>query len=221
MAVKDRPKTTKRVNKPAAGMRALRDELDRLGAVARSVEALAIRQAEGSRGTTLLDLATESGIPEEALVEFAHTAGSLLQGRPLSAQAARRAATLVAAGQVWQSELGPLLSSAQVSDLLGGVSRQRVNELLRAKRLIGLHDRSGRLRFPAFKFRDGRPLDPIVSAYWTLVDEGLLDEWSAASWCVAQDEALRGRSPAEWAHEGLDAVRLAEVAHQDAARLAR
>jgi hypothetical protein len=221
MAVKDHPKATRRVDEPTAGMRALRDELDRLDEAAKSVEALAISQAEGSRGTTLRDLATESGIPEEALVEFAHTAGSLLQGRPLSAQAVRRAATLVVAGQVWQSELGPLLSSAQVSDLLGGVSRQRVNELLRAKRLIGLHDRSGRLRFPAFKFRDGRPLGPIVNAYWTLLDEGSLDEWSAASWCVSRDDALRGRSPAQWAHEGLDSSRLAEVARQDAGRLAR
>jgi hypothetical protein len=48
------------------------------------------------------------------------------------------------------------MTSAQVRELLGDVSRQRVGELLRERRLIGLRDRAGRRRFPAFQFR-GRP----------------------------------------------------------------
>lgn len=207
--------------------RALGSELDRLEANARRLEAsarnlkaLAVKQAEGSQGATVQELAAEVRVPEEALIAFACTVGELLEGRPLSTQAARRAATLAAADQVWEGELGPLLSSSQVGDLLGGVSRQRVHELLRARRLIGLHDSAGRLRFPAFKFHGGRPLEPLVSAYWTLRDASL-DEWSAASWCVSQDAALGGRSPAQWAHEDIDAERLAQVARQDAARLSR
>jgi hypothetical protein len=126
----------------------------------------------------------------------------------------------LAARQAWESALGPLLSSAQVRELLGDVSRQRVDELLRARRLIGLRDRAGRRRFPGFQFSDGRPLEPLIAAFWTVAD-GAVDEWTAASWCATPDDALDGDSPAAWALAGQDPERLAHVARQDAARLAR
>jgi hypothetical protein len=151
---------------------------------------------------------------------FAETIGELLRERPLTVDAARRAALLAAAGQAWENELGPLLTGAQVRALLGDVSRQRVDELLRAHRLIGLRDRAGRRQFPAFQFYDGRPVEPLVAAFWTVAD-GAMDEWTAASWCVAADEALGGRSPAQWALERRDPDRLARIARQDAARLAQ
>jgi hypothetical protein len=135
-------------------------------------------------------------------------------------QAARRAALLAAAEQAWENELGPLLSSAQVRELLGDVSRQRVDELLRAHRLIGLRDSAGRRQFPAFQFNDGRPLEPLVSACWTVADAAVSD-WTAASWCVAADEALAGRSPVQWARDGGDPELLARIARQDAVRLAQ
>ncbi len=169
---------------------------------------------------TLRELVEGSGVGEDAVVAFVETLGELLGKRPLSVQAARRAALLAAAGQAWENELGPLLTSAQVRELLGDVSRQRVDELLRARRLIGLRDNAGRRRFPAFQFCDGRPLEPLIAAYWTVADDAV-DEWTAASWCVAPDEALDGRSPAQWALDRRDADRLARVAQQDAARLAR
>ena len=58
---------------------------------------------------------------------------------------------LAAAGVVWERALGPLLSAGRVRELLG-VSRQRVDELPRATRLIGLRERSGRRRYPLFQF---------------------------------------------------------------------
>ena len=127
---------------------------------------------------------------------------------------------LAAAGEVWENELGPLLSSAQVRTLLGDVSRQRVDELLRARRLIGLRDQGGRRRFPAVQFADGRPQEQLVDAFWTLAD-GAASPWTAASWLVAEDDALDGRSPAEWVRERRDPERLALVARRDAARLAQ
>jgi hypothetical protein len=152
---------------------------------------------------------------------FVETIGELLgEERPLTVQTARRAALLAAAGQAWENELGPLLTSAQVRELLHDVSRQRVDELLRSRRLIGLRDSAGRRRFPSFQFSDGRPVEPLVAAFWTLAD-GAIDDWTAASWCVSADEALEGRTPAQWALEGRDPIRLARVAQQDAARLAQ
>ncbi len=173
-----------------------------------------------SSGTTVRELAEQFHMSEEAVLAFVQTAGDLLGERSLSVDAARRAGMLAAAAQAWENELGPLLSSAQVRDLLGDVSRQRVDELLRARRLIGLRDHAGRRRFPTFQFLDGRPLEPLVAAYWTVAD-GAVSDWTAASWCVSPDEALEGRSPARWAREGRDPDRLARVAGQDAARLAQ
>ncbi len=171
-------------------------------------------------GLTLAELSSQSHVSEEALVAFAQTVGELLgQERSLGVEAARRSALLAVAGQVWESELGPLLGTAEARELLG-VSRQRVDELLRAKRLIALLDSGGHRRYPAFQFGDGRPLPSLVAAFWAIADAAI-SPWTAASWCTAADEALEGLSPAAWARSGRDAAHLARIAYQDAARLAR
>jgi hypothetical protein len=201
---------------------ALREAEERLRELERSLEQ--VRTSLGEQATredaqTVGELAEQSGVSEEALRAFATTAGELLGGVPLGEAEARRAAMIAAAEPAWENVLGPLLTSAQVRELLGGVSRQRVDELMRAKRLIGLRQRSGRRRYPLFQFDDGRPVTPIVQAFYT-VNEGL-DDWSAASWCVHPDRGLDGTSPLQWAKAGKDRERLARVARQDAARFAR
>jgi hypothetical protein len=209
----------------------LADELGRSEAALREAASGLERTRESilemvgeSPGISVRELAGRFGVPEDAVVAFVETVGELLEQRPLSVQAARRAAILAAAGQTWENELGPLLSSAQVRALLGDgsrpVSRQRVDELLRSRRLIGLLDASGRRQFPTFQFSDGRPLEPLVTAYWTFAD-GAVSDWTAASWCVSPDDALEGRSPVQWAREALDPGRLARVAHQHSSRLAQ
>jgi hypothetical protein len=180
----------------------------------------ATSEVERTRCNLITRPAGEPAISDEAVTAFVETARELLGGRPLSVEAARRAGMLAAAAQAWENELGPSLSSAQVRALLGDVSRQRVDELLRSRRLIGLRDSAGRRQFPLFQFHDGRPLEPLVAAYWIVAD-GAASEWTAASWCVARDEALERRSPVEWAREGRDPDRLNRIARQDAARLAR
>ena len=169
---------------------------------------------------TIHELTDRFGVSEEVVVVLLETLSEMVGERGITVKDARRAAMLAAAGQAWENELGPSLSSAQVRELLGDVSRQRVDELLREHRLIGLRDSSGRRRFPVFQFQDdGRPMEALVSAYWTLADAAISD-WTAAAWCVATDEALDGRSPLAWAREHRDPERLARVAAQDAARLA-
>jgi hypothetical protein len=165
---------------------------------------------------TVRELADQFNVSAEAVRAFAETAGELLEGEPLSPADARRAAMLGAAGVAWERALGPLLTAGQVRELLGGVSRQRVDELLRAKRLIGLRESSGRRRYPLFQFDDGRPVEALVAAFYTVA--GGLDEWSAASWCTHSDPALEGLSPAQWVKSGRDPDRLARVARQDARR---
>lgn len=164
---------------------------------------------------TVRELAEQFNVSEASVRAFAQTVGELLEGEELSPAEARRAAMVAAAGVVWERALGPLLSAGQVRELLG-VSRQRVDELLRAKRLIGVRERSGRRRYPLFQFDDGRPIGPLVEAFYTVTPG--LDEWSAASWCTHADPALDGLSPAQWARSGKDPERLALIARQDARR---
>jgi hypothetical protein len=63
-------------------------------------------------------------------------------------------------------------------------------------------------------------LEPLVRAYRTIA-AAAATEWTALSWCLASDDALDGLSPVEWARTGRDPARLAAIARQDAARLAR
>jgi hypothetical protein len=213
MTVKDREQSREALREAQEQLRRLANNLEQVNA------SLADR-GEDEPGTTVRELAERFNLPAEALVAFAQTAGELLAGGSLSVKDAQRAGMLAAAGAAWERELGPLLSSAQVRALLGDVSRQRVDELLRARRLIGMSDRSGRRRYPLFQFFDGRASETLVAAYWTVADGGA-DEWTAASWCVAPDPALDGRSPLQWSQAGEDPQRLLQIARQDAARFAR
>jgi hypothetical protein len=191
-------------------------DLDRIVETATRAKEL----ASESSAMTVTEMAKGFGISESALIAFVETLRELMGGRPIDPPTARRAAMIVAADQIWENELGPLLSSAQVRELLGGVSRQGVDERLKSRRLIGLRDSGGRWRFPVFQFVDGQPLPALVDAFWTLADS-TISGWTAASWCVEPDDALESRSPLQWVRSGEDAERLKLVARQDAARLSR
>lgn len=213
MAVKDRDEAIESLEASEAALREAGSNLER-------VRAALQESASGDDSLTVRELASRFGVSEDALIAFAQVAGELMGETPLTIEAARRAGLLAAAGHAWENELGPLLTSAQVRELLGNVTRQRVDELLRGHRLIGLRDQSGRRRFPAFQFHEGRPQQPLIDAYWTIA-RGPVNDWTAASWCVSVDAALDGRSPVQWGRDGRDPEQLARVARQDAARLAR
>jgi hypothetical protein len=209
MAVKTGDESHQAMRGVQEALREAEDRLEELNAT--------LSKARGpDDGLTVRELAEEFNVSEEALRAFAQTAGELLEGAPLSAADARRAAMLAAAEVAWERTLGPLLTSAHVRELLGGVSRQRVDELVRGKRLIALRQRSGRRRYPLFQFEDGRPNEQLVRAFYTVTPG--LDQWSAASWCTHSDPALDGLSPAQWAKSGRDPERLTLIARQDARR---
>jgi hypothetical protein len=212
MTVKGREDPIEALSRSEAALREAAGDVER---------ARAALESSGAANPFLAGIAARTCVSEAALLAFAQAAGELLGETPLSVEAARRAGLIAAAGHAWENELGPLLSSGQVRELLGDVSRQRVGELLRNRRLIGLRDQDGRRRFPAFQFHDGRPVEALVGAYWTLARDGHVDDWTAASWLVSSDEALDGASPVRWAREGRDPEQLARVARRDAARLAQ
>lgn len=186
-------------------------------ALSRAEAAVLSETDSSSSEVTVRELTERFKVPEDAVMAFVETVSEVMGSRPLDAGTARRAALVAAAGQAWENELGALLSSSEVRELLGGVSRQRIDELLKARRLIGLRDSGGRRRFPAFQFLDGQPLQSLIAAFWTIAD-ATVDQWTAASWCVSPDQALKGRTPLEWARTG-DPGRLQQIARQDAAQL--
>lgn len=121
----------------------------------------------------------------------------------------------------WEDRVGPLLSSAEAAARLGAEADSALDKLARAGRVIALQERSGRVRYPAWQFADGRPLEALVAAHRELVETGRVSEWTAASFCVAPHPELGGLSPREFAAAGRDDERLALVARRDAARLAQ
>lgn len=210
MAVKSREESLEEARHALREVERKLEELDARLAETKSEEQLA----------SLEEVAARFKIPADALRAFAETAGELLGGEPLSEADARRAAMVAVSRVAWERELGPLLSGAQARELLGGVSRQRVDELVRGRRVISLQERSGRRRYPLFQFEDGHPLEPIVTAFW-IVAGGAASDWTAASWCVRTDPALGNRSPVDWVRAGRDPERVLQIARQDAARLTR
>lgn len=193
----------------AASMRGARHIKDALRGLEEVEEVLRTADAE----------AEALSAQEAAGVAFVEALGEVLGERPLSVQAARRAALAAAATTVWEDVVGPLLSGQQVRELMGGVSRQRLEQLAGSGRLIVLEERSGQRRYPAWQFgRDSRPLAALVAAHQRLVTDGEMSPWSAASWCVHEHDELGGLSPLDWARAGRDPDYLALVAGRDAAR---
>lgn len=169
------------------------------------------------------ELQAGAGTPNEtspAAAAFLETVRETLGDESrLTPEAARRGALLAVASQAWGDALDGLLDSADVRSLLGLRTRQAVDARLRAQTLIGLQERSGRWRFPAFQFVGDTVNEPLVAAFWAIT-EGL-EPWTAASWCVSPHDGLDGRSPRDWLADGHDAQRLLNVAERDAARLAQ
>jgi hypothetical protein len=177
-----------------------------------------VREAE-RRLTEAQEAERVEQVHEPAVTAFAATLQEILGDRPVETEAARRAALQAAAELVWEDTLGLLLTGRQARELLGGVSRQRLDQLVKAGRVITLEERSGTRRFPAWQFRDGRVLDALVAAHRQFVEVGE-SPWEGAAWCVYGHPELDGRSPIEWAIRGGPPDRLALVARRDASRLA-
>ncbi len=157
--------------------------------------------------------------PEAAQAIMDELAAIMPSGE-IDAATARRAARAAAAEVAWKAHLGgELWTSAGVAEYLK-VSRQRVSERVRKGTLIALRAEDGRLSYPAWQFRgaDGTIVDPLVKAHTIVAETG--SDWSAASWCLADNPELEDISPVIWATERRDDARLLLVAQRDAAAAA-
>jgi hypothetical protein len=100
--------------------------------------------------------------------------------------------------------LGPFYSTRGVCRILGGISRQAVEDRRRRHRLIALRTSDGSWVYPSYQF-DGRnrPIVAIVDAHRRL-RVGRIDEWTAASALLGPQPELGGRSIVEHVRSGGD-----------------
>jgi hypothetical protein len=113
----------------------------------------------------------------------------------------RRAALDAISGTMWADEIGPFYDTEGVMTLLGGVTKQAVNDRVRRHRLLALRTGSGRLVYPAFQFDGPRVVTGLGAVLDTLVPDDT-EAWLVASWLSTDDPALRDRAPIRALHDG-------------------
>jgi hypothetical protein len=101
------------------------------------------------------------------------------------------------------------VSTGVVSHLLG-CSSQDVDQLVRAKALLGLPGPGGRRLFPAWQFAPTRPLAGIPEVRAAL---GIQDSWAESAFFLVPSTVLAGARP-------IDALRVGDIASACAAAAA-
>ncbi len=118
-----------------------------------------------------------------------------------AAEAGRRAALKAVAGGMWTDAVGPFYDTVGVMTLLGGVSKQAVNDRVRRHRLLALRTGSGRLVYPVAQFDGERVVDGLSDVLDVLVPDDT-EAWMVASWLTTPDPELAGHTPLEALRSG-------------------
>lgn len=123
----------------------------------------------------------------------------------------------------WGPAIGPVYRTDQVRALLGGVSRQALNDRVKRNTLLALKTRDGVTVYPAWQFADGQVLPGLAEVLKVFVaDEHgeIVDSWTLASWLRTGLDELDGGSVADRLLSG-DADAARQAAAHAAARWSR
>ena len=154
-------------------------------------------------------------VTSAAAVEFDRTLREI-GAQDLSPEAGRRAALSAAASVVWETHLGPLYTTREVTDLMS-VTRQAVNERVKRGTLLALPQQNGDYLYPAFQFgEDGKQRRAVRDAL-SVFPRGVVDPHTLASWFVSPQGLLEGRTPADWVARRRPSEPLLEAARRSAA----
>jgi hypothetical protein len=119
------------------------------------------------------------------------------------------------------AELGPFYSTTGLARVLGGVSRQAVEERRRRRTVLALRTTDGAWVYPAFQL-DGRNkvvagLAEVLGRFRPRTAD---DEWMVAAFLVARQPGLGGDSIVGHLHDGGDPGEAVALADDRAARWA-
>jgi hypothetical protein len=119
------------------------------------------------------------------------------------------------------SELGPFYSTAGIARVLGGVSRQAVEERRRRRTILALRTADGVWVYPAFQLDDRnrivRSLAEVLDRFRPQTPD---DEWMVASFLAAAQPGLAGATVVEHLQAGGDLAPVLDLADERAARWA-
>ena len=136
------------------------------------------------------------------------------------AEVARRMVATIPQPSPWAKVLGPVYTTRGVRALLGGITRQAVDDRVNRGTLFALTTADRHRVFPAFQFDEkSGALDGLPEVITRL--RPLADEWMIASFLTQPAAELDGRSPVVWLREGRDADRLDSFTRATASRWAR
>jgi hypothetical protein len=132
----------------------------------------------------------------------------------------RRGALLAASELVWGRQIGRMLSSREVTELLD-VSRQAVHERTQRGSLLAVRGTDGGILYPAFQFGpNGQPLPGLSEAVRTLAPV-VETTYTIAAWFTSPEPELGGATPSDWLRNRGDPDAVVEQARREAARLVR
>ncbi len=177
-----------------------------------------------------------SNPPEDAFAESVsrHVAAELRKrakalrdrGRSIAdlgtpAEVAKQMLAAVPDPSPWSEALGPFYRTPQVRSLLGGVSRQALEDRMRRHTLLGLRTADGVIVYPRFQFDERHAVLAGLAEVLRVLRASGVDDWTLAGWLVARRDGLEGHSPVEWLRGGRDVETLLGAARDAAARFAR
>jgi hypothetical protein len=124
----------------------------------------------------------------------------------------RRAALLAASELLWQRDVGPLVTTSRLQDLLR-CSRQAINERVRNGRILALPTEKGEHLYPLWQFGPtSQPLQGIAEIIETFAG-AVATPWTIASWLVSEEPELDGKPPIEALRRGEAGTVLAAARH--------
>jgi hypothetical protein len=119
------------------------------------------------------------------------------------------------------AELGPFYSTTGVARVLGGVSRQAVEERRRRRTILALRTADGVWIYPAFQLDErNRVLRGLAEVLDRFRPQTPDDEWMVASFLAAPQPGLGDRSIVDHLRDGGDPAPVLDLADERAARWA-
>jgi hypothetical protein len=156
----------------------------------------------------------------EVLMEEVEAAGVEPGALGTPAEVARRMVATIPQPSPWAKVLGPVYTTSGVRALLGGITRQAVEDRINRGTLFALTTADRKRVFPVFQFdASNEPLDGLAETVAPLRPHA--DEWMIASWLMQPAAELNRRSPVAWLQDGRDRDRLDAFARATASRWAR